>query len=659
MLQDRLHEFVQLIANPIQAHIHIFPHRHTDRTPVFHDELVRDIHDLTIQQLLAMTFRGGAKSTLLEEAMLLLALQGVFPNGIVVGESEARAADRLTAIKYEIENNERIHYFFGEQKGPIWGETRCLLANGTYLQAYGRGQSLRGIKFRDARPSFAFLDDIENEESTSSSAATDKTMRWIFGVLLPAMDKHRHYIRMAGTPIAPDTACGRLANNSSFKTIKIPVWYYPPALANSKLRSSWPERFPLEDMLRQKDEYERMGMAREFAQEYLCQADTEQTKAFDNTSLPIDPLLRHTFQPTIVIVDPARTAKASSSLTGTAVFSWVNSQLIVWEADGYLWRPSDIINHIFDLNQKYNPIFIGVEKDGLEEFIMQPLRTEMLRRSTYLPIVPIKAPKGKLDFIRGLQPYLTVKEIQLAQPCPALQSQLQNFPSGKIDTLNALAYALRMHPGEPIYTQFSASVHLRPSAPSSLASYVPIIFALNSTPTETAGAAITIIKRTIVVLADIVAQGAPQQASMEVMDYLRFTTNKSPTNIVLPKKHWDNYEAIGLRSSLAQNHHRPSLGGDPHKGRAELQQRMEVLPNPQPQFQVSDAATWTLRALTGGFAYDSTPGATSRLPKPNSYATLMEAIECAVYVLAHTLEDESGRNYRHTSTGRRYLSAKA
>jgi len=646
MIPARFEELKELLANPTQAHIQLFPHRHTDRTPHFHDETIHTIHDLTIPEVLLVTFRGGAKSTLCEEALCILALSEAFTNGIIIGESEGRAAERLTAIKHEIDTNERLHYFFGEQHGAVWGETRALLKNGVYLQAYGRGQSLRGIKFRDARPSFAFLDDIEDEISTKDSAAVDKTMRWVMGVLKPAMDKKHRVIRMAGTKQAPDTVVGRLQKDSQFKVVNVPVWHYSKS---GKLRSSWPERFPLDDMLATKDEYERMGMAREFAQEYLCESDTEGTKAFDNTNLPVDPLLKHTFQPTIAIIDPARTTRASSSLTGTAVFSWQSSKLVIWEAEGQLWRPSDIIDHIFELHDKYNLTFIGVEKDGLEEFIMQPLRTEMARRATYLPIVAIKAPRGKLDFIRALQPYLTAGEIVLAQECPALQTQLRNFPSGKIDTLNALAYALRMHPGEPIYTQFSPTTHLdisqgRPSIPN----YAPIIFCLSSTSTETAGAALTTIRRRVHVLSDIVVQGAPGSAAPEVLDFLRLGTGRNGA-VIIPKQHYEKYEAIGLRASLMAANAKPGRGGDPAKGRAELQQRMEA-----DRFRVSDTATWTLRALTGGFAYD----ANSKLPRQNSYDTLMLAIESAARVLSVSQEDEGERTYRYTADGRRYLSAK-
>ena len=53
-----------------------------------------------------------------------------FNNGLIIGETETRAVERLTAIKHELENNEDIHSIFGDPVGPKWQETYIELANG-------------------------------------------------------------------------------------------------------------------------------------------------------------------------------------------------------------------------------------------------------------------------------------------------------------------------------------------------------------------------------------------------------------------------------------------------------------------------------------------------------------------------------------------------
>src|SRR5262249_52488036 len=153
--------------------------------------------------------------------------------------------------------------------GKVWTTTRAQLRNGTLLQAYGRGMSLRGAKHLNQRPDFCVLDDIEDENSVTTPESIKKTMRYITATVLPAMDrKGKHWVRMAATPLHPDAACVQLsrANEqagipSLFHTIKVPVYAYDPE--TSELKSAWPERNPLNEMLDKKDEYEALGMARE------------------------------------------------------------------------------------------------------------------------------------------------------------------------------------------------------------------------------------------------------------------------------------------------------------------------------------------------------------------------------------------------------------
>ena len=91
------------------------------------------------------------------------------------------------------------------------------------------------------------------------------------------------------------------------------------------------------------------------------------------------------------------------------------------------------------------------------------------------------------------------------------------------------------------------------------------------------------------------------------------------------------------------------MGTDFEKGRVELQERIETN-----RFGVSDAALLTLRAITGGYSYS--PG--SKEPKPNSYKTLMEAIECAIGCIRAQIENTEG-NYAYSASGRKYLTSRA
>jgi hypothetical protein len=631
----------EVLSDPVGAHQYFFAHRHTDTSPEYFEEVILDIYDFDRPKVLELIFRGGAKSTILEEASVLLSCLQIIKNGIIIGESETRAAERLTSIKYELETNEKLADTFGLLRSEPWTNTRALLANGVYLQAYGRGQSLRGAKHLDQRPNFAFLDDIESEESTNTPEAIYKTMRWLTATLYPALSKEA-FTRMAATPISPNAACVQLSKDPSFLVHKIPVYSY----VDDKLVSSWPARFPLDAMLQKKEEYERLGMAREFAQEYLCEAEHSETKAFDVTTIQVVSQV-HSYEPTVLIVDPARSTKASSSLTGYVVASWTNSRITVWEAFGGTHRPSDIINTIFELALTYNPTFIGVERDGLEEFIFQPLRSAMVERGVFLPIQPIKAPKNKLEFIRSLQPFISSGDITSGKPHPQLASQLLNFPAGKIDVLNALAYVPRMYPGEPVYKNFDPDTHIIPNPTDELRISTNVVYAVNATSTESAAAALCYHKSRIVVLEDVVVEGAPASALPEALAYIRAQVAR-PGSLVIPRP-LQTYDTLGLRAILRAQGEAPSLGADPAKARATLQHQLDT-----GKLAVSDTALWTLRALTSGYTYE----AKAKEPKRNSYATLMAAIEAALPIFVSQNDSAGGHYAVDSRSGVRHLTSR-
>lgn len=635
----------EVLADPVAAHEYFFAHRHTDQSPEFFEEVILDIYDFDRPKVLEFMFRGGAKSTILEEAMTILACLKIIHYGIIVGAAEPEAASRLASVKHELESNEKLIDVFGNLMGEPWGYARAQLKNNVLLQAKGRGQTFRGVKHLSERPDFLFLDDFEDDESMGKEGeGGDNNLAWLMKVAMPAMNPKRQFIRMAATPIHPRAACVQLSKDPTWLVHKIPVYYHDPV--SGKLVSTWEARFPLAKMLKEKEDFERLGKARDFAQEYLCEAEHQATKAFDVTTIQCTPL-QHSYEPTVLIVDPARSTKASSSLTGYVVASFSNSRIIVWEAFGGTHRPSDIINTVFDLAQRFNPTFIGIERDGLEEFIFQPMRSEMVSRGIFLPIRPIKAPKNKHEFIRSLQPFITSGDLVSAKPLPELTAQLQNFPAGKIDVLNALAYVPRMYPGEPVYQGFNPATHIIVNPLEEIRPSARVVYAVNATSTEAAVAGLIHHKSRIVIFDDVVIEGAPASAVPEALSYLRAQTARQGS-LVYPRP-LAQYDTLGLKAILRAQGETPSLGADPARARALLQQQLD-----SGKLAVAQNALWTLRSITSGYTY----APNTKEPNKNSYATLMQAIEAALPVFI-SQDAHAGGNYTvDQRSGVRHLTSR-
>src|SRR6516225_5234768 len=371
MPPDRREQLIlEFAAEPIVAHQALFEHRHSAETPRFHDELIELFHS-SIPKLLVMAFRGGAKSTLAEEAILLEAASRCVRNVLILGSNFDRAADRLRAIKHELETNELLIQLYGDLRGSVWGAERLVLANGTAIQAYGRGQSLRGVKHLDARPDLAFVDDVEEEEHVRTPEARQQTWDWFMRDLMPALDRNAR-IRIAATPLDRDSLPMRLKRQSGWTTRTYPIEHID---ARGERRATWLARYPLDWIDAKRREFDEAGMTHAYAQEYLCEPEDPASRVFLASMIKVEPRVR-VFERAFAFYDPARTTTRTSATTGWVVWSFIGKRLVVWDGGAEFWKPDQIIDHMFKLNADYEPVVIGVETNGLEEFLLQPLRYE-------------------------------------------------------------------------------------------------------------------------------------------------------------------------------------------------------------------------------------------------------------------------------------------
>ena len=148
------------------AHEVLFHHRHNDETPPFHRELIEIWHS-ALQRVCTMAFREGGKSTIAEEALALAANYRLFHNCVIVGNTEKRACERLTAIKYELSTNELMAEMFGvhdEHTSKVWNEAELFFPTMSVLQP-------------SVAASHYVVQNIFNIVLTSASATTLRKLR--------------------------------------------------------------------------------------------------------------------------------------------------------------------------------------------------------------------------------------------------------------------------------------------------------------------------------------------------------------------------------------------------------------------------------------------------------------------------------------------------
>lgn len=669
-----------LVEDPWMAHSIVFPHRHPDESCDAHMALVGDLWRGEARWNIE-GFRGIGKTSLAEEAVLLRCILRLHRNFVIIGSSHTRACDRLGSIKNQCIINPVIEALFGSLVGQPWQEDRILLSNGVFLQAMGRDQSTLGIKWNDARPDGFLIDDVEDPEEKRSDPEREETYRWLIQTFLPSLD---HPLRSWGRHLGTRRGVGSLAERlekSGWGTSRYPIEHLNEA---GERTATWPAKFPLPVIDQMKLAY-RSDLAT-YEEEYMCLAGQGgSSRVFTRDMLRCEPRVR-SWENVYIMYDPARTVGRKAATTGKAAWSYVGPRIVFWEVRAEEWLPDQIIDDIFGSNELHQPVFVGFEQDGLNQWALQPIRTEMLKRRVTLPLLPIKAPKAKLDFISGLRQYMVNGEMVFAGQPEMFQDALDqflSFPRGRIDAPNACAYALLLRPGAAIYENFPEEA-IAPDLRSAAGS--PAYLAANSDGAVVAAALVQRIDGEIRILADWVREGSPAEVCADihaeaalaadttmlrsVLEYgsgpdlykipiQRTVTSRRGVTWTVPAWHMETYRNVGLVAAIRAVPALAAIGGAAEKGRTLVSDLLSRRRAGRPAVLVSPNARWTLRAFAGGYARAIGNRAIALAePEAGIYRVLMEGIEAFAAIGSGLDEDEDdAQPFSTTRGGVAYRSA--
>ena len=651
VLDEREATIVTLAKNRRLAHQVLFDHRY--QTPDFHGEIIDHLHSDN-PAIVDEAFRGAAKSTLAEEAIVIRACLREFRHCLIAGASSDKAGERLHAVRRHFEQNDRIKELFGDLRGKPWGDERIELATGITIQALGRGQALRGTKTADTRPDFILVDDIEDKASMATPEGREKIQSWFFTDLLPAGDEPTMRVRMLCNNMGPGCLAERLTHPDSGFDVHVYPWVFRDAAGVD--RAIWHERYPMETIEKKRRQLFSLGRAADYKMEYLCLSETPEEKPFKREMLRVEPTVR-TWQAVYAAFDPARTVHAGSAQTGHACWSWIGNRLVFWEAWGRKLLPDEIITAIFDCNEVYHPAWIGVDEVGLNEFMLQPIRQEAVRRGVTVPIKALHPPKSKTERIRALQPFANAREMVFSQSLPELEHQLLAFPMGLRDVVDAAAYALVMRSGAPVYEDFAGQNVMEAMRPTGSAA--PFL-CLNGSPAATTGVLVTLHEGNMRVLADWVREGEPAGVVADIISAAQIEAGRA-VKVVMPPRHWDTYHNCGLRQAVGRKTLEVRKGTPEAMGRDVIRAGLRRMSRGFPSLLVSSEATWTLNAFSGGYcrALVKGGGGLADFAEEGMYRLLMEGLEsfCGLLAIISPDEAEAGRNYATSRDGRRYLSA--
>lgn len=636
----------------------LFPHRHRQSTPAFHVSIM-DMWRASDELVSIEAFREGAKTTLSEEFLLVEALFGNFQYGLIFGETYTKSCQRIEAMKYELSTNMKIYTLFGKQKGTTWSENKVVLPNGVAFEAHGWEEEIRGYKHNAHRPDRAYLDDIENKSMVRDSASVEANWKKLHLELIPAMDSELGKVRMTGTPLADDCMITRARRSPNWVSGSFPIC--DRDIDDPECVPSWPDRYPMEWIRKKRDHFASEGMLREFNQEYMLVATGTAGKPFTDDMLCFEDVAPRMYAPRNLIIDPARTNDPKKSdQTGHVVVSRIGSKIYVHESDGQFLMPDAIVGLAFDISEKSDNCPAYIEKNSLDEWLLQPIRSRMLDTGAMLTVKPMNAPqdRNKDQFIMGLQPFFKAGDIILVggrHKHKKLVGQILNFPSGKKDVLNALAYAPRVFSGNPVYPDFG---HANIAEGFQLARDVRLILAANATGTETCLALCAFDGSFLTVMYDWISPLVPSDVVPDVAKLIKTMYPGKPVVSWVPADVFDQVGRNPLIAALKTAHFAPARAEHSIMSRSSLSPMLRTEMRGRRLFKVDVAAHNTMQAMASGYNWPiQNGGERAAEPERGPARTLIESIEALTSAINREDTATQLKTNSTNATGTRYMSA--
>jgi predicted phage terminase large subunit-like protein len=459
-----------------------FPERfYLEFSPEIHGKIF-DLIDGPCNKVVIAAPRGWGKTSIV--ALALNARWILFNHtGFIcyINKSHDAASLQTENLRREMVTNRIIKHFFGdfkqrEVKKSEFDEVfskKAWVAYDTLVWPRGAGQQVRGVLFKNDRPGLFVIDDLEDPNHIENKDYRDKLHEWLYADVVKAVPRigpqaKNYKIVYIDTLKHEDSTLQKLLDSPEWESVRIEA-------CDDNFKSAAPGFMSDEEIQKEWQAHVDSGQTDVFFREMRNLPISTKDSSFQDSYFKYYNLpLERTFRPeidlkltdaelqlsrdveTVVILDPAKTKKihsAESAIIGIGV-DVRHARLFIRDIVSEKLYPDEIYDEFFGMCLRLGVNVAGVEETSLNEFIKQPIKSEMFRRGKFFEIIWLKArggqndEKGKVLRIREMVPYYRMGYVYHNASCPMtknLEQQLRMFPRSKLwDIMDAEAYILEM-----------------------------------------------------------------------------------------------------------------------------------------------------------------------------------------------------------------------
>lgn len=360
-------------------------------------------------------FRESAKGSLILRAFPLYAL--TFPSDkwkyiVILKANMAQARKALKNITNEFMNNPFVNARMIKVLKNTSDIFEVVLDTGggemtMLIEAYGKGASIRGLNNKDVRPSLILADDIQDSADLQSEVVPEQDWDWFLSDVMFLAQSARVFL--IGNNLGERCIIERVARNCEnmgFKFKRI-------ACANDEMtESTWPEKQTIEEIRKERADYEAIGKLDVWLREKMCIAVSDETRLFREDMYRYYPTsLKDNLAgagEVLAALDPASSTRKDACFRAIVVGSLMpDGHWYILDVPYGRWDSVELMDKVFEVVRKWGVREFGVEKGQYQQFLEPVLYREMTLRRCRFNVTPLEHGKigSKIERIKMLQPY--------------------------------------------------------------------------------------------------------------------------------------------------------------------------------------------------------------------------------------------------------------
>ena len=364
-----------------------------NKSPLFHYEILDTIYKH--KNILAVVFRGGAKTSLMEYLMLYLAVFGTLDGfgdvsvAMYVGDTMENGCKNLRAnIEHRYRHSEFLQKFIPTTRfTDVEMEFTNAEGHQFCVRMFGANTGVRGFKKYGQRPQLAILDDLMSDKSAESKTITRDIENVIYKAVRQAMHPTKRKVIWIGTPFNKKDPLYKAAGTSAWVTKAYPIAMEFPC-KRKEFIGAWEDRFSYEAVKTEYTMLRENGRIDAFNQELMLRILSDDDRLIQDEDIiwyNRNDVLNNLSSYNIYMTTDFATSETERSdysvisvwaLDYKGVFHWI---------DGVVKRQdmSKNVDDIFRFVKLYHPLATGVEISGQQKGFVSWLKREMTVRGVY------------------------------------------------------------------------------------------------------------------------------------------------------------------------------------------------------------------------------------------------------------------------------------